>query len=356
MELICHTENTKITQALFLKLPKKLYGKKSPQDIKTEKHLLQRKHPLSPDFRVYPFVVTRRGEPVCRSLLTVYDGEDQAYVGFFEAEQDERAVSLLFATIAEKARELGKTTLVGPLDASIFLGYRFKTDCFQNTFTGEPVNLSYYPDLWKQWGFQEKEQYVSYHLRKVEASDFDMRYEKLYQRYCRRGYQWLSPTKENFTKAMEDVYELLISLYAEFPGFRHIDKKAFMALFSPLKSVLNLQMVRLVYHDHKLCAFCICVPNYADLTLGRLTVSKFFRFLRIRSHPGEYVITYVGASPTAPGLGCAMMQDLRSRLYENGCTTIAALIHEGKLTGRMYESLHVGKRHYALYTCPLEKK
>ena len=354
MELICHTDNTKKTQALFLKLPGKLYGEKSPQDVKTEKQLLQGKHPLSPDFRVYPFVVTRRGEPVCRSLLTVYDGDDQAYVGFFEAEQDERAVTLLLDTVAAKAGELGKTTLVGPLDASIFIGYRFKTDCFQTSFTGEPVNLPYYPDLWKQWGFQEKERYASYHLRKVEASDFDIRYEKLYQRYCRRGYQWCSPTKKNFMKAMEDVYELLIALYAGFPGFRHIEKQAFMTLFSPLKWVLNLQMVRLVYHNRKLCAFCICVPNYGDLTHGRLTPWKFLRFLQIRSHPDEYVVTYVGASPTAPGLGCAMMQDLRSRLYENGCTTIGALIHEGKLTGRMYESLHVGETHYGLYAFPLE--
>ena len=55
----------------------------------------------------------------------------------------------------------------------------------------------------------------------------------------------------------------------------------------------------------------------------------------------------------APGLGCAAIHDIRSRLYENGCTTIAALIYQGKLTGRMYEDLHVGTRHYTLYICPL---
>lgn len=356
MELVCHTEQTEETQQLFLQLPQKLYGKKSPQDVQTEKQLLYGIHPLSSNFQIYPFVVTRRGEPVCRALLTDYTGDTQGYVGFFEAKRDTEAVSLLFETIAAKARELGKTTLVGPLDASIFIGYRFKIDCFHSTYTGEPVNLSYYPALWQQWGFQEKERYVSHRLRKVTASDFDMHYEKLYQRYRKRGYQWCSPTEKNFEKAMEEVYRLLIALYAEFPGYQPIAKEPFMQMFGKLKRVLNLEMVRLVYKENKLCAFCICVPNYGDLSLGKLTFSKFLHFLRIKSHPTEYVVTYVGATPSAPGLGCALIQDIRNRLYENGCTTIGALIHEGKLTGRMYESLHVGTRHYTLYSYPLEQE
>lgn len=353
MELICHSDQTKNTERLFLALPRKLYGKKSPQDRKTEKQLLHGSHPLSPDFEVYPFVVTRQGEPVCRSLLTVYAGDPQAYVGFFEARQDEKAVALLFETLAAKARALGKTTLAGPLDASIFIGYRFKTDCFENTFTGEPVNLPYYPELWKRWGFQETEHYASYRLRKVREDDCNLRYEKLYRRYRDRGYQWRSPGPQDFEKSMEEVYALLTALYADFPGYKHIEKEAFIKLFGPLKQVLNLQMVRLVYREKKLCAFCICVPNYGDLSLGRLTIAKFLRFLRIRRRPSEYVITYVGAAPTAPGLGCAMIQDIRNRQYENGCTTVAALIHEGKLTSRMYEDLHVETRRYALYACPL---
>lgn len=344
-----YTTNDKITRNLFLQLPKKLYKKQNPQDIKTEKAILCGTHPLSEEFKVYPFVVTKQGIPVCRSLLTIYEEDDCGYVGFFEAEDDPQAVSYLFEQIKAKAKQEKKLKLVGPMDASIFIRYRFKLDHFESTYTGEPVNLPYYPKLWEACGFQGKESYVSNQLRKVTASDFDEQYEKIYQRYMKRGYQFVSPTNKNFSKAFQEVYQLLMDLYATFPGYKRIDEAKFLTLFGSLKLIVNKEMVRLVYKENRLYAFCICIPNYGELTVGKMTVSKLFRLLRKKKKTSEYIVMYVGASLATPGLGCALIQDLRHILYQNQCTTIGALIQKGKLTGKMYKDLYVDQRRYALY-------
>lgn len=345
----CYTENDKRTRKLFLKLPQRLYQSTVPQDLKTEKQILDGVHPLSKEFQVYPFVVTKNDIPVCRSILSVYEEDDCGYVGFFEAEDDEQAVRYLFDAVCAKAKKLKKLTLIGPMDASIFIHYRFKLDHFDSTYTGEPVNLPYYPDLWESCGFQIKESYVSNQLRRVTASDLDARYERVYQRYIGKGYQFISPTRKTFSENFKDVYRLLMDLFAEFPGYKRIDEQQFLTLFGCLRAIVNDEMVRLVYKNDKLYAFCICVPNYGNLTLGKMTFSKMIQLLKIKKKPSEYVVMYVGASNAAPGLGCALIQDIRNRLYQNQCTAIGALIHEGKLTGKMYKELYIDQRRYALY-------
>lgn len=351
----CYTENDKKTRKLFLQLPQRLYQKNAPQDVRTEKQILEGTHPLSKEFQVYPFVVTKNGLPVCRSILTIYEEDECGYVGFFEAEDDQQAAWYLFDLICDKVKKLKKSALVGPIDASIFIKYRFKLDHFNSTYTGEPVNLPYYPRLWENCGFQIKENYVSNQLRPVTASDIDVRYEKVYQRYLKKGYQFISPTNKTFSKIFTDVYRLLMDLFAEFPGYKKIDEKQFLTLFGYLRIIVNYEMVRLVYKNDKLCAFCICVPNYGNLTSGNMTLLKLIRLLRVKKNPSEYIVMYVGASRATPGLGCALIQDLRNILYQNQCTTIGALIQEGKLTGKMYKELYMDQRRYALYQKELKK-
>lgn len=348
-ELKCYKDNNKETRDLFLKLPKRLYKSDSPQDIKTEKQILSNSHALSKDFQIYPFVVARDNVPVCRCILTVYENDENGYAGFFEAENDINAVRFMFKMVCQKAAELKKSSLVGPLDSSIFIKYRFKLDHFDSTYTGEPINLPYYPHLWEECGFKKSDSYVSNQLRKVSDSDIDTRYQKVYERYIKKGCRFISPTDDTFPEILKDVYGLLMDLYAEFPGYKRIDEREFTALFGNLRSALNYQMVRMVYKDDKLAAFCICIPNYKNLTLGKITPLKLMRILKIKKKPSEYVITYVGASKSAPGLGCALIHDIRNILYQNQCTSIGALIHTGKLTEKMYENLYIDQRHYALY-------
>ena len=57
----------------------------------------------------------------------------------------------------------------------------------------------------------------------------------------------------------------------------------------------------------------------------------------------------MGADQSAPGLGGALMHVVKNKLFENKCTSIGALIKEGNITGKYYDSLYVSQTHYELF-------
>ena len=347
----CQVAADKKLQKLFLRLPKKLYGADCPQDRKTEIQLLKGIHPLSGSFQVIPFVTTDEdGEVLCRCMLTYYPGEIRAYLGFFEAYYDLGAVKEMLRIVENRAILDGKKELIGPVDASIYIGYRFKTDRFDKTYTGEPYNKPYYPELWEKFGFTVCDRYLSNRIRVVEQEDIDPRLSFLHERYERRGYRFLRADPREFDRYLGDIWQSMMELYSGFTGFQRLSREQFFALFSDLKSVLNFDMVKLVYREDKLRAFGICLPNYGSLTRGKRTPWKLLQILRLRRNPKEYVILYVGADPSAPGLGGALAHEIRNSLYRNRCTSIGALIKEGNVTAAVYDALYTEQFHYVLFT------
>lgn len=337
---------------MFLNFPSVIYkGDYCPQDYKTEKELLNKKHPLSPDISFYPYIVIDyRNRIVARCAMTYYKGDNTAYIGFFEAYNDLCAVKILFDKMEKKASLDGKTKLLGPIDASIYIRYRFKTDNFNRTYTGEPYNKDYYPPLWRKCGFQISDEYVSNQMRRIFEKDNDKKLQKVYSRYTQKGYKFISPNTENFSEHLENVYFSLMKLYSGFSGYKPLTKEQFMKMYSPIKKLLNFEMVKLVYKENKLYAFCIAIPNYEKIFKSKGIITKLIRFCKIKKHPEEYVILYVGAEPSAAGLGCALIHHIRNILYKNKCTSIGALIKEGNITGRAYDNLQTGQFHYVLLT------
>lgn len=352
MKFNIYSENNIKTQKLFLKLPSDIYFKsENPQNYEVEKQILNNTHPISKDIVVYPIVITTcKDSPICRCLITYYNDDPTAYIGFFEAKYSEEAVSLLFKTIEQKIRQDGKTCILGPIDASIYINYRFKINLFDKTYTSEPYNKEYYPEMWKKNGFIVSQKYVSNQLRQVKKEDFDPRLEKVYYRYIQRGIKFITPTSNNFTKCLEDIYELLMKTYASFPGYKFLSKEQFLELYLPLRKILNLNMVCLAYQENKLCAFCVCVPNYKELTRGKITLTKLIKILKIKKNPKEYILLYAGADHSKAGLGSALLQVICHLLYQNKQTCITALIKEGNLTGKLYEYLYEEQYEYVLFS------
>ena len=176
MRYYLYTENDPFLRAKFLAFPERLYpSERLTQDKKTERQILLGEHPLSVDFAVYPFLaLDENDEPAARCLLTLYPGDENGYVGFFESEDAPDAAQLVLDAAAEKAKLFGRSRLVGPYNASFWLGYRFKTSNFFETFTGEPQNRPFYPRLWEQCGFTVTDHYFSNHMR--VPTDADLRH------------------------------------------------------------------------------------------------------------------------------------------------------------------------------------
>ena len=110
----------------FINFPDKLYKKINMQNQKLERAILLREHILSSNFYITPYIVRQNDNVVARAILTVYPQDGTGYIGFFESENNKDAVELLFNTIINKAKFLGRVLLVGPVDCSFWIKYIIK--------------------------------------------------------------------------------------------------------------------------------------------------------------------------------------------------------------------------------------
>lgn len=351
MKYECRYGSSDEVKKRFLKLPRRLYDKKTyVQNVDQEKQLLDGRHILSKYFCVMPFVLLDESHrTVGRCLLTCYENDAKAYIGYFECIHNEEAAFALFEAVQEVAAQNGKTELTGPLDASFWLGYRLKTNHFGAVYTAEPYNKAYYLQLFQSAGFEVCETYYSNAIRVPKDEDESMKCRQRLQMVREQGYRIESPTKADFAAKLREIYGLLIQIYADFPMFKRIEEQEFSKLFEGLKQILDYDFVKLVYMETKLAGFFISVPNYGNLTHQSLSLRNLAKILRIKASKNkEYVLLYMGIAPTYPGLGAAMAELIKKELTKKQARSIGALIHTGKVSGNYYKELAVDKYEYVL--------
>lgn len=346
---------------LFLALPKALYDKNSlTQNSSVEQNILCGTHTLSGDFEIKPFLLAdEAGKPAARCILTYYPHTDEAYIGFFECIEDFEACRILMEAAFEQAKSDGKSTIVGPVDASYWIKFRMKVDAFDKPpYALEPYNKSYYPDFWEKCGFAKVQGYFSNQLRMPTAEDHDAKCIKRFEALTKRGYTIEYPTSDNFNDKLYQVFVLLSKLYADFPCYTEISWEKFYEMYSGIKLVLSFDMAKLVYKDGELVGFSISVPNFGNATGGKRTLSKIRRIIDSQKNPSEFILIYMGVDDKHLGVGSMIAEAVKRSLEEKHCTAINALIIDGKVTGESYynSSLTTEKYHYALFRKKLKQQ
>jgi len=335
----CRIVETKQDIKKFLSLPQSLYKKHElTQDKKSEHQILSGQHVLSHCFEVKGFLVEKDGDVVSRCILTLYEGDVNAYVGFFESINDIDAADCLFKKVIEEVKLSGRDKIIGPVNCSIWLGYRFKTDHFEEMYTGEPYNKSYYMDLWESAGFTVQQRYYSNKLRTPQDRDDNKKCKNRLDYVIKEGIQVRNTNKRIFMQDLSDIYSLLIRVYSNFPGFKYIDENQFVSLFKKLKYILNDKAVFLGYKNNQLAGFLVCVPNYGN-------IKSIFDLLK---KPKEYVMLYMGADKDAYGLGGAFSELAYAFLKRHQYKCITALILEGNVSGTFYKNLVEDTCYYVL--------
>ncbi len=334
---------------MFLDLPKRLYSKKyRVQDRKLEESLLNRTHVLSSEFEIVPLIMLNKERVVCRCMLTFYPEDEAAYLGFFECEDYVEYMKVLMNEVDKIATDVGKKKIIGPLDASFWIKYRFKTNKFNNTYTSEPYNLEYYPKLWQEAGFKVIYNYSSNQMRIPTAEDTSAKCRQRLENFKQKGYEFKEPTKDNFYTCMKEIYYLLTKLYSNFPGYKSITEEQFISMFKSLEMVLDFSMVKLVYKESKLAAFLITIPNYRNLTYN-INLINIIKILSIKCKPKEYIMLYMGVDNEHAGLGSAIAELMKREMEKKKAKSISALILDGKVTNNYYKDVIVDKYTYALY-------
>lgn len=353
--LICRwgVEDRTVRKA-FLALPAALYPPdRLPQKKSAERAILSGRHPLSGEFEIIPIVtLNEREAPLCRCLLTLYPGEDVGYVGFFESVGDPESARMTLNQAERLAARHGRTRLIGPLNASFWIGYRMKISRFDRTYTLEPYNREGYLSLWESAGYAVTDRYYSTLMRIPQREDSSMKCRQRLELIEKRGCTITAPTKRTFSRNLEEIYDLMIRVYAHFPTFRPISRDKFCHMFASLRHVLDFDMVKLAYREGRLVGFCVCVPDYGGLLHRDVGLVDLPKIRRIRRNPPGFVLLYTGIDPKEAGLGSALAECVKQELVKRKLPSVSALIHEGTVTGAYYRELAEGRIDYVL----LEKR
>lgn len=325
----------------FLDLPGRLY---SPQELmqnpQEERKLLKGTHVLSHYFTLFPILVLDTQEQaVSRAVLTIYPDDPEAFLGFFESEDIREAVNLLFKKAESLAKKYSCTGITGPVDASFWLRYRFKSSQFDRSYTGEPYNKDYYPRLWLSAGYKITEYYYSNHYRAVAPSHENQKFSSRLKEKCAEGYVMKSPSKASFEHTLREVYGLLIRLYRHFPAYRHITEEEFVSLYSYLKPLIRYSMVKIAYYREQPVGFFISIPDYKNMVYGKLTFRDYLQIFLTRFRPRSYVMLYMGVDSAHHGLGKALAEAIRKELQRAGVPSVGALIRRGNINRNYFREL-----------------
>ncbi len=336
----------------FLSLPSRIHNKNELMQKRSEElSLLKGTHILSKYFNITAFLCYLNGKVIARCAVTIYPDKEEAYLGFFDSEDNIEAVKEMSNTVEHFAKEKGIKKLIGPVDASFWIGYRMKSDTFsENRYFSEPYGKEYYPKLWKEIGFKISEAYVSnIYKRLSKKEECDESYMKRYNFFLKRGYQIISPKKKDWDRVIGEVYTLLIKLYSDFPVFSYITEEEFRELYKSLKLILDFSMVKLAYKNNKMVGFFIVVPDYQNKLYGNIGLSELIFMLKNRKRADNYILLYLGVDEKHLGLGSALSQAIFQELCKKTASSIGALIKKGKVSEKYIDKKIISQREYLLF-------
>ncbi len=344
-------ENQKKYIKDFIYIYHRLYktSENMQNDKETEKILLGT-HTLSKYFTVYKFCVYEKKQVIGRFVITEYPDDDNAYLGFFECENDRKIAEFIFKKAEEFSREKGFKRIIGPVDASFWIKYRLKINLFdKRAYTGEPYNKDYYREMFEKNGFEMIKHYTSSIYEVVEKGFINEKYKKRLEEFTAKGYEIKSPSIENWNETVENIYRMITRLFSDFPIYKDLSYEDFAENFSSYKLIVNFDMVRMAYYNGKAVGFFISIPNYHNAVYHTDNPINLLKILLTRKNPKEYVMLYMGVEPEHKGLGKAIVQSITDTLIEKALPSIGALQMDGKVTQNYVDEKIVKRYEYALY-------
>lgn len=177
--------------------------------------------------RIRNFLVVRGGDPVgrCSAILDerlTRNGRPLGMLGLFEVERSYDTARTLLDAALGWMKEEGVPAVWGPLDFSIFNGYRFKTRGFDRSpFLGEPGNPPEYPAYFERYGFQLLEAFTAWDLTREHVRVLHRNEEEAARRkgVWESGYRYRPFDTDRFHEELEGLHGLAVECFRGHTGF-----------------------------------------------------------------------------------------------------------------------------------------
>ncbi len=236
-----------------------------------------------------------------------WDGQRTAAIGNFSAKSAEAGADLL-AEMEARARTLGTTALIGPMDGTTWNSYRLVTDSDgSKPFLMEPTSGPHDLAAFERAGFAPISTYFSARLR---LADFEDDPGRTHDGIEIRAWDGTDPEATFGT-----VYDLSLQAFAGNAFYTPIAREAFVAMYLPMIPMIRPELVFFAYADGAPTGFLFGIPNYAEGPKPATAILKTYASLK-------------------PGAGHLLSRAFHATTREAGFdTVIHALIHEDNLSG-----------------------
>jgi GNAT superfamily N-acetyltransferase len=244
--------------------------------------------PVSPEKTLAPFIASSafhgfgdsrgflaldQGGPTGRLAAFVnprltHDGEPVGTVGLFEVLEDPDTSERLLAAAFDWLRARGIRRVWGPMNFTIFHGYRFMTRGFERVpFYGEPYNRPSYPGHFERAGFRPMATWYSWDLTREQV-------RRLYD-YLHRSVSAHEPARPEveilpfdpaaFDHEFARLHRIVTRTFWEHLGYTDVSLEEFREVYRELSAILR--------RDHLVFAragrgetigFCLAYPDVSE--------------------------------------------------------------------------------------------
>ncbi len=278
------------------------------------------------------FIVIRDGGPVASIALfdnphLSYTGSPVLIAGNFECINDPEVSKYLFDRVENKATELSRSFIIGPMNGSTWDDYRLPLSGDGGLFFSETPYPLYYHTLWEEYGFSVLHRYFS-----AAAPIGEVKHTPPIP-----GIKIRNIELANYEQELERIYPLCMKAFASNHFFSPIDKPAFVSKYLQVKSLIDPDLVLIAEDDvtKQVLAFVLCLPDHFD------SVTRSFIIKTLAKDPDCNI----------QGLATTILDNLHHRASVKGYQKmIHAFMHEDNRSIKLSRYLG-GKviREYALY-------
>ena len=254
---------------------------------------------LSPDHnpafdfcRAQAFMAFRNGEPVGRIMAIINDvvnertGSKDLRFGWVDFVDDPEVVDALFKAAEDWGRDLGMTSMVGPMGFTDMDHEGMLIEGFDELGTMATIyNHPYYPAHMERMGFEKDVDWVEYRMTVPDA--IPDKYQRISDIVARKYNLHYVPTTSR--KYLKDTYghaifELINQAYDSLYGFSPLTKRQIDLYISQYIGILRLQDVCLVADENdELIAVGISMPSLSKALQksgGRLFPTGWWHLLK----------------------------------------------------------------------------